>query len=134
MGILAILLKNKNLVFIGILLALFAGSGIYIKFLKGDIATITAEKATLVTELQVSVASVKSLQQAILDQNAAIDNMKSAADLRQSAHQAEINKAKATADTYKKQAQDLMDAKAQADKPKCDSANDLMNQEIRNAK
>ena len=60
--------------------------------------------------------------------------MKSAADLRQSAHQAEINKAKATADTYKKQAQDLMDAKAQADKPKCDSANDLMNQEIRNAK
>ena len=134
MGILAILLKNKNLVVIGILLAFFAGSGLYIKILKSDVATLTAEKTTLVTELKVSNASIKNLQQAILDQNTAIDKLKEDADKRQAAHQAEINKAKATADTYKKQAQDLMDAKAQADKPKCDSANDLINQEIRNAK
>lgn len=134
MGILAVLLKNKNLVVIGILLALFAGGGIYIKMLKGNIATLTAEKAALVIELQVSNASIKSLQKAIDDQNTAINKMKDDADKRQAAHQTEINKAKATADTYRKQAQDLMDAKAQADKPKCDSANDLINQEIKNAK
>lgn len=134
MGIFTFLLANKNLVVIGILLALFAGGSIYIKVLKGNIATLTAEKAALVIELQVSNASIKSLQQAINDQNTAIDKMKTDADKRQVAHQVEINKAKATSDTYKKQAQDLMDAKAQANKPKCDSANDLINLEIKNAK
>ena len=134
MGIIAFLLKNKNLVVISILLALFAGGGIYIKILKGNIATVTAEKATLVAELQVSIASVKSLQQAIKDQKTAINKMKADADIRQAAHQIEINKAKATADTYRKQAQALMDTRAQLDRPKCDSANDLINQEIKNAK
>lgn len=134
MGIFTFLLANKNLVVIGILLALFAGGSIYIKVLKGNIATLTAEKSALVIELQVSNASIKILQQAINDQNTAIDKMKTDADKRQVAHQVEINKAKATSDTYKKQAQDLMDAKAQANKPKCDSANDLINLEIKNAK
>jgi len=84
--------------------------------------------------LQISQASVKGLQQAITDQNTAIDKLKSDADTRVAAHQAEIAKAKNTAELYRKQAQYLMTTQAPQDKPKCDSANNLINQEIKNAK
>jgi len=134
MGFITLILGNKNLVIGLILVALLAGTGIYIKVLKNDISNLTVEKNNLAAELQISQASVKGLQQAITDQNTAIDKLKSDADTRVAAHQAEIAKAKNTAELYRKQAQYLMTTQAPQDKPKCDSANNLINQEIKNAK
>jgi len=134
MGIVSFLLGNKNLVIGAILLALIAGTVIYIKILKSELSTANAQKAALTVELQVSQASVKTLQQSITDQNAAIDKMKSDADARTASHQAEIKKAKTTSDNYKKQAEDLMKLRSPQNIPKCDAANDIINREIQNAK
>ena len=134
MGMVSFLLGNKNLVIGAILLALIAAGGIYIKILKSEVASAKAEVTVLKSDLQVSQASVKTLQQAIVDQNVAIDKLKTAGDVRVAAHQAELAKAKATADSYKKQAQEIMISKVPDNIPKCDAANDLINQEIKNAK
>ena len=134
MGLIGLILQNWQLVVIGVLLAALAGSGVYIKVIKSEVATVQAKADTLKGELEVSQASVKGLQQAIVDQNTAIDKMKADADARTAAHQAEVVKAKAVSATYKKQAEDLMKAQAPQNKPKCDAANDLINQEINNAK
>ena len=133
MGILGFLLKNKSLVMIAFLLVSLAGSVIYIKILKSDVATITAKADVLTAELRVSQASVKGLQQAILDQNTAIDKMKTEIDARLAAHQVEINKAHAIAISYKKQAQELMDSKVPPTESNCEAANILINKELQNA-
>lgn len=124
------LLTNKYVI-IGIIVALL---GTYIVILRGQVATCKAEKDTLTAELQVSQASVKSLQQAINDQNAAVEKLKADADAREKAGQVEIAKAKDKADTFKKQASDLLKKVAPQGVAKCDAANQLINQEIRNAK
>jgi hypothetical protein len=133
MGMIAFLLKNKNLVLVGILAAAILGAGIYIKILKSDLSAAIAEKNVVVAELQVSQASVKGLQQAILDQNAAIDKMKAEIDARLAAHQIEINKARAIAISYKKQAQELMDSKVPPTESNCEASNNLINKELQNA-
>jgi hypothetical protein len=129
-----LLLKNWQLVVIALLLATLAGTGVYVKILKSDIATVQAKADTLKGELEVSQASVKSLQGAIVEQNAAVDKLKSAADARVASHRVEIAKAKVISDTFKKQADDIIKAQAPQNKPKCDAANDLINQELQNAK
>ena len=134
MGIVAFLLKNKSLVVIGIVLAMFAGSGVYIKILKSEKATLTAEKATLATELQVSQTSVKDLQQSIIKQNESIDKLKADADIRAAKNDAEVKKAKVLADNYKKQAEDLLNRKPPQGMPKCDAASALILEELKNAR
>ena len=124
------LLTNK-FVIIGVIVV---AAGIYIAFLKSDISTLEAEKKVLVAELEVSQASVKSLQQAITDQNAAIDKMKTDADAREKAGAIEIAKAKAAAEGFRKQAGTLMARTAPQGVAKCDAANSLFNEEIKNAK
>jgi uncharacterized protein YlxW (UPF0749 family) len=134
MGVVAILLKNKSLVMMGILLLALAGSSIRIKILKSDVATVTAKAEVLAGELEVSQASVRSLQQAIKDQNSAIDKLKEDSDKRFAKHQAEVNKAKAVAASYKKQAEQIMISKVPPDQSNCDAANNLFNGELQNAK
>ena len=134
MGVVAILLKNKSLVMMGILLLALAGSSIRIKILKSDVATVTAKAEVLAGELEVSQASVRSLQQAIKDQNSAIDKLKEDSDKRFAEHQAEVNKAKAVAASYKKQAEQIMISKVPPDQSNCDAANNLFNGELQNAK
>ena len=129
----AFLLKNKSLVLAGILIAAMLGAGVYIKILKADLSAAIAEKNVVVAELQVSQSSVKGLQQAILDQNTAIDKMKTEIDARFAAHQVEINKARADAASYKKQAQALMDAKVPPNESDCVATNNLINKELQNA-
>ena len=134
MGIITLLMGNKNLVIGVILLALLAGTGIYIKVLKTEVESAKAKVTVLTNDLQISEASVKSLQQAISDQNAAIIKLGTDATARVAAHQVELAKAKTSADIYQKQAQELMNRKPPQNEPKCDAANDLINEGIKNAK
>ena len=125
----------KNLIIIGVLLAVFGSGLVYIKILKSEVATAQAEKKTVEAELGVSQASVKGLQDSIKNQNAAIDKLKADAAIRAAKNQVEIITAKKTAASYKQQADDLMKRPAPAGTvtgvARCDAVNQLINQEIK---
>lgn len=132
MGLL--LLKHWKIIVMGILLSMLTVSGYYIKLLKSQKDTLVAEKNLVQAALEVSQGSVLSLQEAIADQNTAIEKLKQESDAREEAGKKLIEKAKADARRYKKRAEDLMKIKPLPGKTDCESANELINQEIRNAK
>ena len=132
--IIGLLLKNWQLVVIGILLLALSGMGVYVKMLKSNVAQCEAEKIALSVALDASQASVKSLQGAIEEQNAAVQKFKDAADEREKAGRAALAKAKATSEANKKWANDLLGRTIPQGTTACDAANQLINEEIRNAK
>jgi hypothetical protein len=129
-----IILKNWQLVIIGLLLASLAGTGVYINVLKAQKDTLEAEKKTLVAELGVSQASVTSLTVAVEDQNTAIGKLKTDSDARLKKAQQEILKANANTETAKLSADVLLKRTVPQGATQCDAANELFNEEIRRAK
>lgn len=127
---LALLMGNKNLLIGAILLALLAGTGIYIKILKSEVATAKAQALVLTGELEVSQSSVQGLQAAIINQNTAITKLKSDSDARELAHKSEIIEAEKKSNTFKQQAQTLMNKKIPVSVNSCDAADQLINGEI----
>lgn len=134
MGIIAILLKNKNLFLAGGIIVVLVLVYAYISSLKSRLETSRAETTVAITKFEVAQASVKTLQQAIEEGNLAIDKMKADNDARTAAYQTEIEKAKATTIFYKKQSQNIMDAKVPPGETSCTAANNLINTELQNAK
>jgi preprotein translocase subunit SecF len=134
MGIIAILLKNKDLFLTGGLIVVVALAYAYIGSLKSRLATSIAEETVATTKFEVSQASVKTLQQAIEEENIAVNKMKTDNEARLAAHQVEIDKAKATANFYKKQSQNIMEATVPVGENSCTAANSLINKELQNAK
>lgn len=130
---LSFLLNNKMLILVLTLLAVMAGEGAYISVLKSQSQTLIAEKATLTTQLTESQANLTQLQNDIEAQNTAINTLKTEADARVAKHADEVKKAEDTAKSWKQKADDLLHQPAPANVPKCDAANDLINQEIKNA-
>jgi hypothetical protein len=130
---LTLLLKNWQLVVIGLLLAVLAGTGVYITLLKSQKDTLRAEKATLTTLLTESQANLVQLKNDIQAQNNAINALKLEADARLIKNAADVKTAQNTANSYKQKADDLLKQKAPVDVPTCTSANDLINREINNA-
>lgn len=134
MGIVTLLLKNWQLIVIGLLVAALAGTKLYIGSLNKDIAVLESEKKTLQAELGVSQASVKSLQAAIDEQNAAVQKMKDAADAKEKLYLAEIARVKKNSDLLRQQAGDIMKRQPPQGVSKCDAANSLISEEISRAK
>jgi len=132
--VVGLLLKNWQLVVIGLLLLTLAGTGVYVKMLKSNIAALEAEKASLVVKLEVSNASIAALQKSINEQNAAVQKFKEAADAREKANRNEIAKAKVESLTQKQRAEDILKRVIPANTTACDAANQLFNEEIKNAK
>ena len=129
-----LLLRNWQLIVIGLLLLTLAGTGAYVKMLKSNIAALEAEKASLVVKLEVSNASIAALQKSINEQNAAVQKFKEAADAREKANRNEIAKAKVESLTQKQRAEDILKRVIPANTTACDAANQLFNEEIKNAK
>ena len=129
---LTFLLNNKNLVAGLILVATLASGVAYIGVLRSQKAALVAEKATLTTQLTESQANLKQLQNDIQSQNTAIDKLKSDADARVAAHAVEVKKAQDAAKTYKQQADDLLARQAAANVSKCDAADSLINEVLKN--
>jgi len=134
MFVLEFLLKNKALVAILILAAALGVQSFRISLLKSEAKTLTAEKQTLKTQLDESQANLLQLQNDIQSQNAAIERLKKDGDERVAKNAEDVKKAKKEAEGYKKQAQDLMNRKVPQNVSKCDAANALINEEIRNAR
>lgn len=134
MFILEFLLKNKALVAMAILALALAGQSFRISLLKSSNKALEAEKAAVQTLLETSQANLKQLQGEIKVQNDAIEKLKKEGDERVAKNAEEVKKAQAVAETYKKKAEDLMNRKAPQNLNKCDAANALINEEIRNAR
>lgn len=131
---LLLLLKNWQFIVIGLLLAALAASGVYINLIKAQKATLTAEKATVTTMLTESQGNLLQLQNDIKTQNLAIDKLKSEADTRVASHAADIKKAQDVAANYKAQAASLANRPAPQNMNRCDAANSLFTEELKNAK
>ena len=129
-----LLLRNWQLIVIGLLLLTLAGTGVYVKMLKSNIVALEAEKASLVVKLEVSNASIAALQKSINEQNAAVQKFKEAADAREKANRNEIAKAKVESLTQKQRAEDILKRVIPENTTACDAANQLFNEEIKNAK
>jgi hypothetical protein len=74
------------------------------------------------------------LQQALDEQNAAVQRLKDAADKRVEENKKAIAVAKAEAESHKKRAASLLSRVPTAGITVCESADNLFNQEIQNAK
>lgn len=126
--------KYWQLLAIGALALALAASGAYIIILKSEKAALFAEKESLALALGVSTASVKKLQASINEQNLAVQKLKEDADNREKAHLSEIAKAKSAAEVAKNKAAALLGKVVPQGKNICDAANELFNEEIKNAK
>lgn len=128
MPFLTILLEHKEfLLILVLLLGIFLGFQ-YVKHLHSENEELKTTNSTLAANLQASNDSLKTLSASITTQNAAVDQLKTAADARVQTHAVEIAAANAKAETYRQQALDILRVKPAADV--CKSANDLINAEI----
>lgn len=128
------LLSNRNVVFGILFVVLFLGTGIYIKILKNELSHSQDENNILSLKLSVSETSVKSLQNAINDQNSAIERLKKSASDREKLYRIEIEKATSKAGTLKKQADEILKKILPQNITKCDAANELVNSQINEGK
>jgi hypothetical protein len=126
-----LLLKNWQLVVITALLLTLAGTGVYVKVLKSNVAQCEAEKASLQVALDASQASVKSLMSAVEEQNLAVQKLKDSADEREKAGRAALAKAKATSEANKQWANDLLKRTIPQGVTACDAANQLINEVLK---
>jgi hypothetical protein len=131
--LISFILRNKSLVVGLLLLAALGGCYIYIDMLKSDAAKLIAEKNVVIVELQASQAALQGIQSAIKEQNSAVEKLKTDAEARVAAGQAEITQAKVTSELYRRKASDLMKVKPDPKLSRCDAANALINSEIGNA-
>ncbi len=133
MGFVLSLLTNKYVIVGLIIAAIVAGGTFYITGLKGDITKLEASNKVLTSDLQVSQASVKTLQGAISEQNTAVEKFKADADERLKAGAVAVAAAKTVANNYKTQASAILSAKIPQNANACSAANELFNTEIQNA-
>ena len=129
---LTFLLNNKNLVIGSILVVLLMACAGYIRIQKSEQTALIAENSKISTMLSESQANIKQLQISIQDQNAAVDKLKVEGDVRVAKHAIEVRQAQVIAATYKQQAAELLTRQAAVNIPKCDAANSLINEEIKN--
>lgn len=133
MGFILSILGNKYVIIGLVLAAILGGSYFYVSGLKNSVATLTTKNANLTASLKVSQDSVRNLQEAISDQNEAVEKFKSDADERQKVNAVAVAKAQVAANNYKAQASAILSAKLPANTNSCAAANDLINSEIQNA-
>lgn len=116
-----------------ILLILVGILAFYANSMKSVNAALVAQKATLLVTLTESQANVIQLKNDINFQNAQIEKFKSDAAERAVKHANDIKKAKTTSDMYRKQAEDLLNRRPPQNITKCDAANDLIVEELKDA-
>lgn len=134
MPIFTFLFNNKNLIILLLLLGVIAGQYFYISNLNLNIDILKTKKEQIQTLLDVSQANIAQLQNEIKTQNIAIDQFKKDAEIRQAKNAAEVKSAQAIAETHKLHAEELLKKIAPQDMSKCDAANLIINEEIKNAR
>ena len=129
-----LLLRNWQLVVIGVLVALLAFGGVYVRFLRAENATLAAEKAAVEAQLATARQQIETCNGKIDAQNRAIDNMKRESDERVRRMGSEIAKLKRDGETSRRVAGEIMNTKPQAGVSACENAVRIINQELKNAK
>lgn len=129
-----LLLRNWQLVVIGVLVALLAFGGVYVRFLRAENTTLAAEKAAVEAQLATARQQIETCNGKIDAQNRAIDNMKRESDERARRMGSEIAKLKRDGETGRRAASEIMNTKPQAGVSACENAVRIINQELKNAK
>ena len=133
MGILSFLIENKTFLVIIAAIGIIVAQYAYISTLRSKNETLIAEKETLSTKLVESQANLKQLQNDIKTQNDAIDKLKKDSDIRAAKNAVEVKAAQEKANIHKSHAEELLKRIAPQDMSKCDAANLIINEEIKNA-
>jgi hypothetical protein len=123
------LITNKYLI-AGIAVSLLVG---YVVILRSQLSAKDAKLGKVQAELDISQASVKSLQVAIADQNSAIEQLKIESDKRSRDAAVALEKARAATLHEKARATQIAKLVKPQDQSDCDAANDLINKEIEHA-
>ena len=134
MNPLSFIFGNKMLIVGIIALIAFASLSGYILILRSNVAELIAEKNVVTAKLEVSNASITALQNAITEQNAAVEKLKLAAEARAKANEEELKKALQAAKTYRDKADQLIKTPRPQGVEVCTAADALINQEIQNGK
>jgi hypothetical protein len=129
MPLLELLLQHKEFIVILILLGMLGFGFMYVKVLHAENTVLKTNNATLTSDLATSNASIATLKGSVNDQNIAIEKLKTAADERAKAQQAEIAAAEKVAETFRQHALDILKLKPDST-DKCRAANDLVDSEI----
>lgn len=132
--ILTLLWQYKSLIVISLLALALAVSGAYISLLKKEKLAADAYGTAIKAQLDVSQASVVTLEGSIKGQNEKINVFEHDAEIRLATNTDLLKKAKVSADLINKQADDILSRKQPKDTTACLAALDIINGEIRNAK
>lgn len=133
MGFLSILWQYKSLIAIGLLSMAVVAMYSYTGIMKKDRDAANSLASALRGELKISQASVKTLSDSVKEQNAKIDRFMTDADERLRNNKGNLEKAESTAGVIKKQAEDLLKKQPMKETTSCANANELLNEEIRDA-
>lgn len=102
--------------------------------LNTEIRKLNADLEVSNKHLEVSQISLKELKITLDRQNESIFRLEMEAKENLDKHKGELTRSATTAAKYKKQSQDLLSRKPQANVSSCDDANRLINEEIKNAR
>jgi len=130
MGLLDLASGFENYVIMG-LIAVLAALGIYVVILHSEVGEVKAQMQTKTEELQMSQADNQQLRNNITAQNAAIEQIKIAADQRLADKQKELESAHATAQAALVTANNIMLIKPDPKKSLCENSLDLIKETIK---
>jgi predicted nucleic acid-binding Zn-ribbon protein len=132
--IIELVLKYKVYIIMALMAITIGGQQVYISLLGSQKATLVAEKNTLKLALDESQSNLRQLKNDIQAQNDAVQALKADSDARLAKNAEEVKKAQKVAGDYKKQAEELLKRRPPENISKCDAANLLINEEIRNGR
>lgn len=134
MNFVTLLISNWKYVAIGLLALALAIQWQLVGAVRKDRDAAVSLSNQLKNELEVSKASVSRLQKSVDDQNHMIENFKVAGDKKFQENKGKLDAAGKQAATIKAEADDILNKQPAKDATACINANNLFNEEIRNAK
>lgn len=129
-----LLLRNWQLIVIGLLVSVLMFGYVYVRFLRAENTTLQAEKAAVETELATAKQQIEVCNSKVDAQNRAIDEFKRESDERAKRMGSEIAKLRRESENSRRQADDIMNMKPQAGVSACENAVRIINQELKNLK
>lgn len=124
-------LRSFLLLFIAVI---FAGLISYIVILTSKNNALVSENLLIKSKLEISNVSIGHLTDAVSAQNSAIETFRSASAEKERLNKIEVNKALAVSEVHKTRAEELLKSMIPQNISRCDAANLIINEEIKNAR
>lgn len=129
-----LLLRNWQLMIIGLLAAIILFCTVYIRYLRAETISLQAEKKAVELQLETANAQIAQCNGKIDSQNRAIDEWKKESDERARRINSELSKLKKQTQLGQQAALDIINNKPQTSMSSCENAIRIINQELKNSK